>query len=346
LQLQIVLSVVLFCRCGIELFVVKNSIHFFTTNKQLNIPGMNNNFSIAVHGGAGTILRSTMTPELQLQYETGLNAALAAGYKILESGGSSLNAVEAAVASLEDFPLFNAGRGAVFNNLGKHEMDAAIMFGKNLAAGAVSGVSNIKNPVKLAREIMEHSGHVLLSGEGAEHFARLHNLMFEGDAYFFTEQRYRQWQDALQEDSVMLDHSGKKFGTVGAVAQDKDGNLAAATSTGGMTNKKFGRVGDSPVIGAGTYANNNTCAVSCTGHGELFIRSVVAYDISCLMEYKGVSLKEACDLVVYDKLVKIGGEGGLIAIDKSGNIEMPFNSDGMYRACRSSGGRYEVKIYP
>ena len=305
---------------------------------------MSNNFSIAIHGGAGTILRSTMTSELQAQYEMGLQTALDAGYSILEAGGSSLDAVEVAVASMEDFPLFNAGKGAVFNNVGGHEMDAAIMFGKGLEAGAACSVSHIKNPVKLARAIMEHSGHVILCGEGAEQFAKLQNMVFENDAYFYTEQRYKQWQEALKEDKVQLDHSDKKFGTVGAVALDKDGNLAGATSTGGMTNKKFGRVGDSPIPGAGTYANNNTCAISCTGHGELFLRCVVAYDISCLMEYKGLSLKDACDIVVYDKLVKIGGEGGLIAIDKLGNIEMPFNSEGMYRACRSSG-RNEVKIY-
>ncbi len=306
---------------------------------------MVNNFSIAVHGGAGTILRSTMTPELQSQYEMGLKDAVDTGYKILEAGGSSLDAVEAAVVTLEDFPLFNAGKGAVFNNIGGHEMDACIMSGKGLEAGAACGVGHIKNPVKLARAIMERSPHVLLGGVGAEQFAKQQNLVFEDDAYFYTEQRYQQWQDALKEDKIRLDHSEKKFGTVGAVALDQLGNLAAATSTGGMTNKKFGRIGDSPIPGAGTYANNNTCAVSCTGHGELFLRCVVAYDISCLMEYKGLSLKEACDLVVYDKLVKIEGEGGLIAIDKLGNMEMPFNSDGMYRACRNNIGRYEALIY-
>jgi L-asparaginase / beta-aspartyl-peptidase len=302
-------------------------------------------FSIAIHGGAGTILRSTMTPAMQLQYETGLQQALDAGYKILEAGGCSIDAVEGAVTILEDFPLFNAGRGSVFNNSGGHEMDASIMSGKGLEAGAVCGVSNIKNPVKLARIIMEQSEHVLLSGKGAEQFAKLHHLAFEDDAYFYMEQRYNQWQDALAEDKVRLDHSDKKFGTVGAVALDKKGNLAAATSTGGMTNKKFGRIGDSPVPGCGTYANNNTCAISCTGHGELFLRAVVAYDISCLIEYKGLSLRDACNFVVHDKLVKIGGEGGLIAIDKHGNIEMPFNSQGMYRACRGSTGTHEVKIY-
>ena len=302
--------------------------------------------SIAIHGGAGTILRSTMTPELQVQYEMGLQQALDTGYKILETGGSSLDAVEAAVMSLEDFPLFNAGKGSVFNHTGGHEMDASIMSGRTLEAGGICGVSHIRNPVKLARMVMERSGHVLLCGIGAEEFARKQNIAFEDDAYFYTEQRYRQWQEAVAEDKVQLDHSDKKFGTVGAVALDKDGNLAAATSTGGMTNKKYGRIGDSPIPGAGTYANNNTCAVSCTGHGELFIRSVVAYDISCLIEYKGLSLKDACDIVVHEKLVKIGGEGGLIAIDRYGNIEMPFNSEGMYRACRDSNGRMEVKIYP
>lgn len=304
-----------------------------------------NQITIAIHGGAGTILRNEMTPELQQQYEQGLHDALDTGYAILAGGGSSLDAVEAAVASLEDFPLFNAGRGAVFNNKGGHEMDAAIMYGKTLEAGGVCGVSNIRNPVKLARAVMEHSGHVLLSGAGAEAFARTQHLQFEDDAYFYSQQRYQQWQEALRADVVQLDHTGKKFGTVGAVALDKEGNLSAATSTGGLTNKKFGRIGDSPIPGAGTYANNSTCAISCTGVGELFIRGVVAYDISCLIDYKGLSLKDACNLVVYDKLVKIGGEGGLIAIDKDGNIEMPFNSEGMYRAYRNSNGRNEILIY-
>ncbi len=286
-----------------------------------------------------------MTAELQQQYEQGLDHALLAGYSILQKGGSSIDAVESAVASLEDFAMFNAGKGSVFNNAGKHEMDASIMCGKTLDAGAVSAVSNVKNPVRLARAIMQHSEHVMLFGGGAEVFAKQYNIDFEDDEYFYNEFRYNQWQEALKEDRVQMDHSDKKFGTVGAVALDKEGNLAASTSTGGMTNKKFGRVGDSPIIGAGTYANNNTCAISCTGHGELFIRSVVAYDISCLMEYKGLSLKAACDIVVYDKLVKIGGEGGLVAIDKEGNIELPFNSEGMYRASIDADGNKTIKIY-
>lgn len=305
---------------------------------------MNRPFTIAIHGGAGTILRSTMTPELQQEYEAGLHAALDAGLGVLKTGGTSIAAVEAAVMSLEDFPMFNAGRGSVFNNAGKHEMDAAIMDGATLDAGAVSGISHVKNPVKLAYTIMQKSEHVLLCGDGAEQFAKANGLEFEEDAYFYNALRYRQWQEALKEDRVQLDHTEKKFGTVGAVALDVNGNLAAATSTGGMTNKKYGRMGDSPIIGAGTYANNNTCAVSCTGHGELFMRSVVAYDISCLIEYKGLSLKQACNMVVYDKLVKIGGEGGLIAIDKHGNIELPFNSEGMYRGYATAAGR-NVMIY-
>lgn len=299
---------------------------------------------LAIHGGAGTILRSSMTAELQQQYEQGLQDALQAGYSVLQSGGSAVDAVQAAVISLEDFPLFNAGRGSVFNNVGGHEMDASIMDGSNLMAGAVSGISHVKNPVLLARTVMDKSEHVLLCGQGAEQFAKQQGLQFEDDAYFYVQHRYEQWQQALKEDSISLDHNDKKFGTVGAVALDANGNLAAATSTGGMTNKKFGRMGDSPIIGAGTYANNNTCAISCTGHGELFIRSVVAYDISCLMEYKGLSLKEACDVVVHDKLVKIQGEGGLVAIDKHGNIELPFNSEGMYRGYATENER-NVMIY-
>lgn len=299
---------------------------------------------LAIHGGAGTILRSTMTAELQQQYEQGLQDALQAGYSVLQNGGTAVDAVQAAVMSLEDFPMFNAGRGSVFNNVGGHEMDASIMDGSNLNAGAVSGISHVKNPVLLARTIMDKSEHVLLCGRGAEQFAKQQGLEFADDAYFYVQHRYEQWQQALKEDSISLDHNDKKFGTVGAVALDANGNLAAATSTGGMTNKKYGRMGDSPIIGAGTYANNNTCAISCTGHGELFIRAVVAYDISCLMEYKGLSLKEACDVVVHEKLVKIQGEGGLVALDKHGNIELPFNSEGMYRGYATEAER-KVMIY-
>ena len=300
---------------------------------------------IAIHGGAGTILRSSLTAEKEKEYTEALRAALYAGYQILEKGGSALDAVETAIKNLEDCPLFNAGRGAVYNNAGKHEMDASIMWGKDISAGAVSLIKNVKNPIALARAVMEQSEHVFLCGDGAETFARNFNLPFEADAYFDTPFRFNQWQEAIKSEGTFLDHNiaasteettvDKKFGTVGAVAFDANGNLAAGTSTGGMTNKRFGRVGDSPIIGAGTYANNKTCAISCTGHGELFIRSVVAYDISCLMEYKNLSLAEACNEVVMKKLVAIKGEGGLIAIDKHGNIELPFNSEGMYRAMKN-----------
>jgi beta-aspartyl-peptidase (threonine type) len=299
---------------------------------------------IAIHGGAGTILKSSMTKEKEALYVHGLRSALLAGFAILDKGGSSVDAVEAAVVVLEDYPLFNAGKGSVFTNDKKHEMDASIMDGSNLMAGAVCGISNVRNPVKLARTVMEHSDHVMLSGKGAEEFARSMNISFENDEYFFTQNRYDQLLNAIEEDRVQLDHTEKKFGTVGAVALDISGNLAAATSTGGMTNKRFNRIGDSPLIGAGTYAKNSTCAVSCTGHGEFFIRTVVAYDISCLMEYKGLSLSEACDVLVFDKLKKIGGEGGLIAVDSKGNVTLPFNSDGMYRGHMSAAGEF-VGIY-
>lgn len=311
-----------------------------------------NKYAIALHGGAGTILRTQLTPEKEAAYKNALKTAIEIGEEILKKGGNSLDAVEATVISLENCPLFNAGKGAVFTHNGKHEMDASIMNGFDLSAGAVSGVDRVKNPVKLARAVMEKSEHVFLSGSGAMQFAYKIKAELENEEYFYVEMRYQQFQEALKSDGVFLDHNinhnengEKKFGTVGAVALDINGNLAAATSTGGMTNKKFGRIGDSPVIGAGTYANNNTCAISCTGHGEFFLRSVVAYDISCLMEYAGMSLKEACDKVVKDKLVKIGGEGGLVAVDKFGNIELSFNSEGMYRAMKTNESDLFIGIY-
>ena len=303
-----------------------------------------NKIIIAVHGGAGTILRSQMNAEKESVYRKGLEDALNAGYKILEQNGTALDAVTAAVQSLEDFPLFNAGKGSVYTHEGKHEMDASIMRGDTLEAGAVAGVQGLRNPVLAARAVMEKSEHVLLVGKGAEEFAESQGLIFENENYFKVEQRYEQWQQALKEDRVMLDHTEKKFGTVGAVALDAHGNLAASTSTGGMTNKKFNRVGDSPIIGSGTYANNITCAISCTGHGEFFLRALVAYDVSCLMEYKGCTLQQACDIVVKDKLVKLGGEGGLIAVDAKGNVCLPFNSDGMYRGYRNADDTF-VEIY-
>ncbi len=305
--------------------------------------------TIAIHGGAGTILKSSMTPEKENAYKSTLQAALNEGYSLLSSGGSAIDAVEKAVSILEDSPLFNAGKGAVFTAQGTHEMDASIMDGKTLNAGAVSAISGVKNPVELARKVMEKSSHVFLSGKGAEIFAKEMKCQFEEEDYFYDELRYQQWQEVKGTDKIQLDHTiakkEQKFGTVGAVALDQHGNIAAATSTGGMTNKQFGRIGDSPMIGAGNYANNATCAVSCTGSGEFFIRSVVAYDVSCLMEYKGLSLADACKQVVQNKLPKIGGDGGLIAVDAKGNICLEFNTDGMYRAQKDSDGLEEIGIY-
>jgi len=305
-----------------------------------------NKFGIAVHGGAGVMLKKNLTPEREKIYSDGLTQAINEGFRILKEGGNSLDAVEAAVRTLEDYEVFNAGRGAVFNHEGKHEMDASIMNGADGMAGAVCSVQNIKNPILLAKEVMLHSEHVMLCGEGAEEFARERNLEFEDDEYFFTQHRYDQLQRARRKNSLQLDDgSTKKFGTVGAVALDMNGNLAGATSTGGLTNKRFGRIGDSPIIGAGTYANNESCAISCTGHGEYFIRQVVAYDVHALMKYKNMALKEAAGYVVNKKLVDVGGEGGLIAINQQGNIEMPFNSEGMYRASKRQGEEIVVSIY-
>ncbi|NNM24203.1 MAG: isoaspartyl peptidase/L-asparaginase, partial [Flavobacteriaceae bacterium] len=266
----------------------------------------------------------------------------------LEAGGAALDAVETSVRLLEDSPLFNAGKGSVFTAEGTHEMDAAIMDGSNLEAGAVTMVTGIKNPVCLARDVMEKSNHVFLAGKGAMQFARSLDYEFLSPDYFYDEVRYKQWQGIKGSDDFQLDHSVKKdgkFGTVGAVACDSEGNVAAATSTGGMTNKKWGRVGDSPMIGSGNYANNKTCAVSCTGSGEYFIRGVVAYDVSCLMEFKGLSLEEAASEVIHTRIKEINGDGGLIAVDAEGNIAMPFNTEGMYRACKTSTGIKEIGIY-
>ncbi len=304
-------------------------------------------FGIAIHGGAGTILRSKMTAEKEQAYRSALEIALDAGYAVLAKGGTSLAAVECAVIKLENCPLFNAGRGSVFNAKGEHEMDASIMDGKTLHAGAVAAVRNFKNPITLAHKVLLHSDHVLLMGEGAMEFAKPYALDMESDEYFHVDHRYAQWQKIKGSDSFQLDHAkeDKKYlGTVGAVALDMDGNLAAATSTGGMTNKKFGRIGDSPLIGLGNYANNKTCAVSCTGSGEYIMRGVTAYDISCLMEYKGLSLDEAANESVMKRLLDLGGDGGVIAIDAQGNISMPFNCDGMYRGMRNQERR-EVSIY-
>lgn len=309
--------------------------------------------TIVIHGGAGTIDRNEMSAELEIAYLEGLQNALNIGYSILEKGGSAVDAVKEAVIVLEDNILFNAGRGSVFTNKGEHEMDAAIMDGKTMDAGAVAGVKGVRNPIALATEILLNSDHILLSGEGAIDFARKQGIQLEGDAYFYSQFRFDQLEAIKDSDTFSLDHSSinantlkeKKFGTVGAVACDANGNVAAATSTGGMTNKKYGRIGDSPLIGLGTYANNATCAVSCTGHGEKFIQAVVAYDVSALMEYKQLDLADACIEVVMKKLIKIKGEGGLIAVDAEGNFSMTFNSAGMYRGVITNDGKNEVAIY-
>jgi beta-aspartyl-peptidase (threonine type) len=306
---------------------------------------------LAVHGGAGTIERSKLTPEREKEYREGLERALTVGYEILKSGGSSLDATEASVRVLEDDPHFNAGKGAVFTNAGTHELDAAVMDGKTLKAGAVCTLKHIKNPVSLARLVMEKSGHVMMAGDGAEIFAKANGVELVDQKYFFTQERF----DALQkmrEAEKTGASGGKKFiitdqdrhGTVGAVALDQAGNLAAATSTGGTTNKRPGRVGDSPIIGGGTYANNATCAISATGDGEYFIRATVAHDVSALMEYREKSLKDAAQAVL-DKVAKLGGTGGLIAIDNNGNITLPFNTSGMYRGHVDTSGKFVVEIY-
>ncbi len=329
-----------------------------------------NKIALAIHGGAGTILRSEITSEVENEYRRSLRKSLEAGLKILQNGGSSLDAVEASVIVLEDIPLFNAGKGAVFTHDEKNEMDAAIMDGRMLDAGAIAFVQNVKNPIKLARLVMEKTEHHFLAGVGANEFAKQMNVEFANDEYFFTKFRYQQLLQARESGEVQLDHvkgmeNGEwrvnservetksksqianrksKMGTVGAVACDKTGNLAAATSTGGMTNKKFGRIGDTPIIGAGTYADNKTCAVSCTGHGEYFMKAVTAFDVSARMKYKNLSLENAARETI-EYLTEIDGEGGLIAVDKSGNVTLPFNSEGMYRGWIDENGEIFVEIY-
>ena len=300
--------------------------------------------SIAIHGGAGVITRSSMSAGDEAAYRADLGRALDAGYEVLEAGGDSLDAVTAAVRILEDSPLFNAGRGAVFNHEGINELDASIMDGRTLKAGAVAGVRHVRNPVELARRVMDRSPHVLLSGAGAEEFALEQGLELVPRSYFFTERRWQQLERARAGDKLSPAAIGY-FGTVGAVALDRHGNLAAATSTGGMTNKRWGRVGDSPLVGAGTYADNASCAVSATGSGEYFIRSVLAHEISALMKYRGLPVEEAARQAVHGRLKDIGGEGGVIVVDREGNVAMQFNSEGMFRGARDSRGRRQIDIY-
>jgi beta-aspartyl-peptidase (threonine type) len=314
-------------------------------------------FAIAIHGGAGAIKQSKMTAEKRLAYETKLNQAVSTGYQLLAQGKSSQQAIIAAIQVMEASPLFNAGKGAVYTFDAEHELDASIMNGKTLNAGAVSGVKTVKSPIALAEKIMEESVHVMLSGEGAEQFAKNKGLTLVDNSHFNTEHRYNALLKAKQKlrekDQELKDFQAAhkslpteyKVGTVGAVALDKEGNLAAGTSTGGMTAKRFGRIGDAPIIGAGTYANNDSCAVSATGHGEYFIRYHVAADICARLQYQNISLAKAADIVINDVLVKAGGSGGIIAIDAKGNIAMPFNSEGMYRASKSSNGKSYIGIF-
>lgn len=313
-------------------------------------------FSIIIHGGAGTILRKNMSPEKEAAYKATLEEAIQVGYNILKNGGSSLDAVQKTINIMEDSPLFNAGKGAVFTNAGTNEHDASIMDGKTLNAGASAGTTIVKNPINLARTVMDHSPHVMLSGNGANAFAKEQGLQIVEPDYFYTEKRHKSLEKIKETEKLELDHDDKmafydediknsKFGTVGCAALDKNGNLAAGTSTGGMTNKRWGRVGDSPIIGAGTYANNNTCAVSSTGWGEYFIRAMVAYDISALMEYKDLSLKEAAKEVIQNKLTNLGGTGGIVAVDKNGDMVAEFNTAGMYRATMNDQGELSIGIY-
>ncbi|MFT4202475.1 MAG: isoaspartyl peptidase/L-asparaginase [Chitinophagaceae bacterium] len=312
-------------------------------------------YVLLIHGGAGTINRKNLTPEKEAAYKDGLLKALQAGYAKIQTGATSIDAVQAAINVLEDNPLFNAGKGAVFTHDGKNEMDASIMNGKTLEAGAVAGVTVIKNPINAARAVMEKTEHVMLVGKGAEVFAREVGLEIVDPSYFWTQDRWNGLQKALKQDSAKAAQNGKlgrsgiqnrddKFGTVGCVALDNQGNLAAGTSTGGMTDKKYGRVGDSPIIGAGTYANNQTAAVSCTGWGEFYIRTAVAHTISDLMEFKGDNVRDAARTAL-ERMAALGGDGGIIAIDKDGHIATPFNTDGMYRGAVTADGKFEIAIF-
>ncbi|TCD26752.1 isoaspartyl peptidase/L-asparaginase [Pedobacter psychrodurus] len=324
----------------------------------LQVSAQQKKYVMVIHGGAGTILKKNMSPEKEAAYIAVLTQALQAGYAEIKAGKTSMDAVEATIHIMENDPHFNAGKGAVFTHDGRNELDAAIMDGKTLMAGSVAGVTTIKNPISAARAVMEKSEHVMMVGTGAEQFAKEVGLEIVDPKYFWTKERWDGLQKAIKEDSTkaVLDHGNKKsellgsknhdykFGTVGCVALDKAGNLAAGTSTGGMTNKKYGRVGDAPIIGAGTYCNNETAGISCTGWGEFYIRNVVAKTISDLMEYKSLSVAEASKIAL-DKVGKMGGDGGLIALDKKGNVAMPFNTEGMYRGTITDDGKVEVSIY-
>ena len=323
----------------------------FPSLQQLQSP-QSPRLGFIIHGGAGVITKGSLTPEKEKEFRDKLTEAVLAGYKALQAGKSSLDAVETAIRILEDSPLFNAGKGAVFTNDGKNELDASIMFGKTQAAGAVAGLRRIKNPITLARAVMEKSEHVMMIGDGAEKFAADQKIELVDPQYFWTQHRWDALQKILKDEAekkkvgqLAKDAPTNRFGTVGAVALDKNGDLAAGTSTGGMTNKKYGRVGDAPIIGAGTYANNETCAVSATGWGEFFIRLGVARDICAQMEYRALPIQNAADRVIKQKLQKLGGDGGVIAMDRFGNMGVSFNSEGMYRAYINIKGEPVVEIY-
>jgi len=312
-----------------------------------------NNFGIVIHGGAGTILKKNMSDSLEAAYEEKLEEAIRTGHEILANGGTAMEAVTKTINVMEDSPLFNAGKGAVFTHEETNELDASVMDGATLNAGAVAGVTRVKNPIDLALSVMNDSPHVMLSGTGAETFAEENGFELVDPSYFYTENRFQSLQRVKGQESKKVAITSfedafikdSKFGTVGCAALDKNGNLAAGTSTGGMTNKRWNRIGDAPIIGAGTYANNATCAVSSTGWGEYFIRAMVAHDISAMMEYKGSSLEEAAQEVIQEKVPKLGGDGGIIAIDKDGNVSMEFNTAGMYRAHMNAEGKLTVGIY-
>lgn len=314
----------------------------FASEQKTAAPGI----AMVIHGGAGTITRAEMTPEVEKAYRATLEEALVTGHAVLAGGGSSLDAVVATIRIMEDSPLFNAGKGAVFTHAGTNELDASIMDGATLSAGAVGSVTIVRNPITAARAVMEKSPHVMMIGRGAELFATEQGLEIVDPSYFWTERRWKQLQTRLMKAASVSDRQAREyFGTVGAVALDSRGNLAAGTSTGGMTDKKFGRVGDSPIIGAGTWARNATCGVSATGHGEYFIRYGVAHEISALMEHAGLSVREAAERVIMKTLKDAGGEGGVIAMDAKGNIAMPFNSEGMYRGYIRGDGKPRTFIY-
>ena len=310
-----------------------------------SIEKINNlNFSIVIHGGAGTMSKASMSNEVKKQYINKLDEAVSIGYEILKKGGSSQEAVEKTIIVMEDSPLFNAGKGAVLNHDGNVELDASFMDGNTLNAGAISGSSIIKNPISAAISVMNNSPHVMLSGAGADKFAKSQKLDIKPNSYFITERRLNSLNNAKSKEASSINIE-QKIGTVGCVALDKFGNISAGTSTGGMTNKRWNRIGDAPIIGSGTYANNLTCGVSATGWGEFFIRSVAAYDISALMQYKGLSIQEASRIVIHEKIAKLGGDGGVIALDKDGNVAMEMNTEGMYRAHIDSKGNKTIKIF-